>query len=213
MSETPDIEPGGRAGRYAADDAATPTNGSDPQDAARPRRLADDAAWGVAVAGDGDGAQGGDATDDANVIDEQQAASIAWVPPAAEDSAVVQAAPEVDALAQPAKKRGMGDAIGWTILGTIIPGVGLWRSGHRVAGWVSANPNFAAVRQQVQKALKETAKTNTPAVTATPTPGTTPTAGSAAAPTAAAAPKAPASPKSDNLDDACAYHPAKSTKE
>lgn len=29
---------------------------------------------------------------------------------------------------------GMGRAVGWTILGTILPGVGLWRSGRRVVG-------------------------------------------------------------------------------
>lgn len=28
----------------------------------------------------------------------------------------------------------MGSVAGWTILGTILPGLGLWRSGRRVAG-------------------------------------------------------------------------------
>lgn len=29
---------------------------------------------------------------------------------------------------------GMGGAVGWTILGTILPGLGLWRSGRRITG-------------------------------------------------------------------------------
>ena len=29
---------------------------------------------------------------------------------------------------------GMGSAMGWTVLGTLLPGLGLWRSGRRVAG-------------------------------------------------------------------------------
>lgn len=34
----------------------------------------------------------------------------------------------------PSATRGMGNAAGWTVLGTIVPGLGLWRSGRRVAG-------------------------------------------------------------------------------
>ena len=33
-----------------------------------------------------------------------------------------------------AKTIGMGGAVGWTVLGTLLPGLGLWRSGRRVTG-------------------------------------------------------------------------------
>ena len=38
------------------------------------------------------------------------------------------------ALAPEPTSEGMGGAAGWTVLGTILPGLGLWRSGRRVAG-------------------------------------------------------------------------------
>ena len=79
--------------------------------------------------------------------------------------------------------------------GTTIRSV-VFRPG--VAGFVSADPDFGALRQQVQKALAETVDANASASpTASPSPATSPTT---------------ASPKSDNLDDACAYHPDKATK-
>jgi polyisoprenyl-teichoic acid--peptidoglycan teichoic acid transferase len=31
---------------------------------------------------------------------------------------------------------GFGGAVGWTVLGTIIPGLGLWRAGHRIIGGI-----------------------------------------------------------------------------
>ena len=36
--------------------------------------------------------------------------------------------------AEPVDTTTMGGAAGWTIAGTLIPGLGLWRAGHRVTG-------------------------------------------------------------------------------
>ena len=70
-----------------------------------------------------------------------------------------------------------------------------------VAGWVSANPDWPAVRKRVQAALKETAAE----VEAGPTPSATTSPSSSKTPTKT--PTASPTTKSENLEDACAYHP------
>jgi LCP family protein required for cell wall assembly len=68
-------------------------------------------------------------------------------------------------------------------------------------GWVSADPNWDMVRTRVQKALKETVKSNPDTdASASPSASTTKNTGNSG--------KA----KSDDLDKACAYDPAKASK-
>ena len=67
------------------------------------------------------------------------------------------------------------------------------------AGFQSYDPNWPAVRNRVQKALKETAK----GVDATPTPSGT--ASATPTPTKSSTAKA----KSDDLEAICGYHPEK----
>jgi len=77
-----------------------------------------------------------------------------------------------------------------------------------VAGFVSANPDYQALRKQVQKALQETAASNVPEPTPIPGATASPSAGTSASPKASTSAK----PKSDSLDDACGYHPEKAAK-
>lgn len=75
-----------------------------------------------------------------------------------------------------------------------------------VAGWVSANPNWTAVRAYVKKAIKETEADYKKPATSTASP----TATSSASPTKKPTSKPSATPSSgsQDLSDACAYHPA-----
>lgn len=41
-----------------------------------------------------------------------------------------------DAATEAAAGPGFGEAVGWTLAGTLIPGLGLWRAGHRIVGGV-----------------------------------------------------------------------------
>ena len=73
-------------------------------------------------------------------------------------------------------------------------------------GFRSGNPDFAKMKSRVKAALKETTATN---ATASPSPSVSaPPSSPGASATPSKSPK-PAAAKSDNLDDACAYHPNK----
>lgn len=72
-----------------------------------------------------------------------------------------------------------------------------------IIGWVSANPPWTAVRKRVQQAIAETEASVAASATPTPTPSTS--GSPSAKPT-----KKPG--KTDDLSDACAYHPAKYKK-
>lgn len=74
-----------------------------------------------------------------------------------------------------------------------------------VAGFVSANPNWEAVRKRVQVALKETNKGVTATATPTPTGTASPTATASSTKKPSATPTKAA--RSDDLDEFCGYHP------
>ncbi|MBK8459796.1 MAG: LCP family protein [Micropruina sp.] len=82
-----------------------------------------------------------------------------------------------------------------------------------VAGWVSSNPDWDAVRKRVTQALKETAKSNAKAQEAeeTPTPSVSVSGTPSKSPKASASPSTSpsATTKTDDLSDSCAYHPEK----
>ena len=81
---------------------------------------------------------------------------------------------------------------------------------HGKDGFISSNPDFALMRSQVKKALKETDSTNAPKddATASPTPGSTATPGSTGTPGSTASPSAtPKNTQSVDISDACGYHP------
>lgn len=74
-----------------------------------------------------------------------------------------------------------------------------------VAGWVSANPPWPAVQRRVQQALKEADEAES-ARTASPTADPSVSASASASPKPTKS-STTSSGKTDNLKDACAYHP------
>lgn len=79
------------------------------------------------------------------------------------------------------------------------------------SGFVFGHPDWAKVRSQVKKAIKETAQSNTSSASSpTSTDASTPAASTSAS--ASASPSASKKAKSEDLDDACAYHPHAYTK-
>jgi polyisoprenyl-teichoic acid--peptidoglycan teichoic acid transferase len=76
-------------------------------------------------------------------------------------------------------------------------------------GFHSYAPDWAKVRKQVQQALATTAANATSAPT--PSSSTTPSTPASSSPTPSSSPSVKSSDKSDDLDDACGYHPHKYT--
>lgn len=76
-------------------------------------------------------------------------------------------------------------------------------------GFHSYDPNWTTVRKQVKKALDSTAANAQPTASASATPGASSSTGSTTS--ASAKPTTAAGDKSDDLDDACGYHPHKWT--
>ena len=90
----------------------------------------------------------------------------------------------------------LADRVHGTTLRSVV-----FRAGD--GGWVSANPNWAAVKTRVKKALKESAASAAK-------PSASATASATAKPSTSAKPSASPTTKakSDDLDNECAYHPA-----
>lgn len=75
-------------------------------------------------------------------------------------------------------------------------------------GFVFGRPDWVKVRSQVQKSLNETSSANTETPSASPDPSTSTSPSGSASPSASPSKK----PKSEDLEDACAYHPKDGTK-
>jgi len=82
-------------------------------------------------------------------------------------------------------------------------------------GFVFGHPDWDKVRSMVKKSLQETAADNTaaPSAPATPSvPATSPSAVPSGSSSGSATPSATPTTKSEDLEDACAYHPRAYTK-